>query len=189
MQNDIVHIGSFTISQGVLNVIGPLAGTVVGGLITYFVTRAIECQKWKQAKQERLSEICRQGMAQALEWLDPIELSISEASMRVSSILHGSIEYEEVFKTWPNLISQLAKMDIPARVRVLLPEDLYPRGHQIFRELEELRSKAVAAAQEMEQMKRPSPALRECFDQLRNLDTLLNDLRLKLIADYKSTFV
>jgi len=189
MPNDLVHIGSFTISQGVLNVIGPLAGTVVGGLITYFVTRAIEYQKWKQAKQERLSEVRRQGMAQALEWLDPIELAISGASMRVSSVLHGSIEHEEVFETWPNLISQLAKMDIPVKVRVLLPEDIYPRSQQIFLELEELRAKAVEAAQEMKLKKRPSPALRECFDRLKKLDALLNDLRVKLIEEYKSTFV
>lgn len=189
MPNDLVHIGSFTISQGVLNLIGPLAGTIVGGLITYFVTRAIESQKWKQEKQERLSEIRRQGIALALDWLDPIDLSISRVSSRVSSILHGAIEHEEIFETWPNLISQLAKMDIPVKVRVLLPDDIYPRGQQIFRELEELRTKAVEAAQEMKIKKTPSPALADCIDRLKKLDALLNELRMMLIEEYKSTFL
>jgi hypothetical protein len=189
MPNDLVHIGSFTISQGVLNIIGPLAGTVVGGLITYFVTRAIESQKWKQEKQERLSEIRRQGMGLALDWLDPIELSISRASSQVSSILHGVIEHEEVFETWPNLISQLAKMDIPVKVRVLLPDDIYSRGQAILRELEELRTKAVAGVQEMKIKKTHSPALSDCFDQLKKLDALLDELRARLIEEYKSTFL
>ena len=189
MPNDLVHIGSFTISQGVINVIGPLAGTVVGGLITYFVTRSIENQKFKQAKQERLSEIRRQGIAQALEWLEPIDKSISDASMRISSILHDTIDQDELFATWPNLISQLAKMDIPIKLRVLLPEDIYPKGQDIIRELEGLRAKAVQASQEMKQKKLPSPALKECFDRLNKIEALFKEMELKIINEYKSTLI
>jgi hypothetical protein len=51
MTPDTVQFGPFVISKVVLDVLAPLVGTVIGGLLTFFSTRAVENRKWEQQKK------------------------------------------------------------------------------------------------------------------------------------------
>jgi hypothetical protein len=70
-----------------LDILGPLAGTLVGGLITYWVTRSVELQKWRREKQDRLAAAKREAIAKALGWLDPMDRSLTTVNLQVSSLL------------------------------------------------------------------------------------------------------
>lgn len=48
MPPDVVQIGPFIISKVVFYTAVPLISVVMGGLITYLTTRAIENKKWEQ---------------------------------------------------------------------------------------------------------------------------------------------
>ena len=88
MPPEFVQIGPIVISKVVLDVLAPLFGTVIGGFITYFTTRATENRKWKQQKEDQLPEQRREAIALSLEWITPIDLVLYRASTAVSGLLH-----------------------------------------------------------------------------------------------------
>jgi hypothetical protein len=187
MPDQMIQIGSFALSRPVFNALSPLMGTIIGGLITYLVTTSAERRRWKQQKKDALAQARREGVAIALEWIEPIERCVSAASMKVSSVLHRATDQEDLFKNWPDLLSDLTRLDVPARFRVLLPGDFYARGLSIVRGLDDLRLDAVRFQQEI-QIQTQAPAFQKCLDRLEELGDQVKVLRDRLTEEYEATF-
>lgn len=138
MDSDLVYIGSFAISKTLLDVLAPLLGTLIGGLITYLSLRGIESHKWKQEKADRYLEQIREAIAITLEWIHPINDALTTASLKVSGMRFLRVEKEKYLKDWPDLVNKLSKMDPPVRLQVFLPDYAYKRVLKIARLLDSL---------------------------------------------------
>lgn len=66
MQTDGTKIGPIELSR-IIDTLLPLIGVVIGGLITYLTTRALESRKWQQEKKDKLRERQREALALALD--------------------------------------------------------------------------------------------------------------------------
>lgn len=187
MPDQVIQIGSFSLSRPVFDALSPLLGTIVGGLITYLVTNSAERRRWKQQKKDAFAQARREGVAIALEWIEPVERCVSAASMKVSSVLHRTTDQENLFKNWPDLLSDLTRLDVPARFRVLLPGDFYIKAQSIVRGLDDLRLDAVRFHQEI-QIHTQASAFQKCLDRLEKLDDQVEILRDRLIEEYEATF-
>ncbi|GEM_PF-6001964 len=78
---DSVQIGSLVISRAVFDVLSPLIGVIIGGLVTYFTTRAVEDRKWKREIRYEKQKELREGIAVALEWINPLHNALTRASL------------------------------------------------------------------------------------------------------------
>jgi len=172
----------------VVDVLGPLAGVVVGGLVTYFVTRSIEIQRWRQQKHDRLAQAKRDAVAKALGWLDPMDRALSSVNLQVSALLQFNLEDEEFLMRFPNLVSELAKMDVPADLRLLLPANVYPDGIRILRGFDDVRTEAIGWGQRARVERKPMLGLQECGQKLDALHAQIDVLREKLTQAYLATF-
>jgi hypothetical protein len=143
MQSDTVQIGSLVISKSVFDAFIVLASVIVGGLVTYFTTRALENKRWAQQKADRLQDHRREALSLALDWIPPIEIALSRATSLASGYLQGHITEDHLYNHWPNLLSQLAKKDLPMRLNVLLPPSIQRRVNEIIRQLEQLQTFAL----------------------------------------------
>lgn len=116
--------------------LGPLAGVLLGALITYYASRSVQREKWRQDRREKLAEIERDALAQALEWIEPMR----NAHIRATGVCSGMIRGEgDPLTTWPDLLEDLTSMDMPARLRAVLPKGVYARGLDMIRSFEELK--------------------------------------------------
>jgi hypothetical protein len=172
----------------VLAALGSLLGVIVGGLVTYFVTTAAEKQRWRQEKADRLALDRRAAVSKALGWLDPMDLALSTASMSVTSLLQLNLEHQEFRTQYPHLVSDLAKMDVPPDLRLLLPASVYSDGHRILRAFEEIRTAAIRWGQEARMEKQPMLGLHECGPKIDALRTQIAALREKLEQAYLATY-
>lgn len=188
MESEMVRIGSFEVSRVVLDILYPLIGVIVGGVITYFITTAAERLKWHQAKQDRLLETKRESIAIALQWIDSMELAISKANMLLSTHLQGDMEQEEFMERWPYLVGELKVYDIPVKLRVLLPNELYERSNHIIRGLDEIRTDGVRYGQKAKLQKKPFLGLHECGVKLDMLSAEVKKLAEDLVRMYRKTF-
>lgn len=183
---DTVQIGSFIISKVIIDVFAPLLGTLIGGLITYFSTRAVENRKWEQQKRDRLQEQRREASAIALEWLDPIRNALTKASLISSASLYERRSAEELRKSWPDLLTALSRMDPPTKLQVLLPASTYERGLQIIHGLDELRTFTIfntPSKPEDWQVR-----LEQCTKHIATLQNILSSLEKDLLEEYQQTF-
>lgn len=172
----------------ILDVVGPLAGVVVGGIVTYFTTRSIDIQRWRQQKHDRLAQAKRKAIAKAVGWLDPMDRALSSVNLQVSALLQFELEDEEFLTCFPNLVSELAKMDPPADLRILLPADAYSDGIRILRGFDEVRTEAIRWGQRARMERKPMLGLHECGQKLDALGKQLDSLREKLKQAYLGTY-
>ena len=147
MSPDTVQIGSLVISKTLFDILVPLVsgliGTITGGFITYLTTRAIEGRKWQREKEEKLKEQKREAISVALEWIAPLDQSLTQASIASSAFQQGDIDQEKFLKDYPYVISSLTTLDPPARLRVMLPENSYAMSLEVIRGIDELKSLAL----------------------------------------------
>jgi len=175
--NEAMLIGAFA-----------LAGTIIGGIITYWVTRSSDNLKWEQEKKDRLKEYEREAFAKALEWIDPMYNAISRATTLAFSFANGTIDQEKLFKRWPPLLSQLTEYDIDPRYRFLLPDGTYLGGHVIIQELDNLLTKTVSFGQQV-RLQKTNPKEWENFsEQLSLINDKFEFYRDRMIESYKETF-
>jgi len=177
MSSETVQIGSFVISKTLVDVVFPLLGTVVGGLIASMTAMCLENRKWKREKQGRLREQERQALSYALAWLTPIEVAVIRATGTASALQRLVIDEEEFRREYPNLLSLLPN-DPPAHLQVLLPDNFYPRVCEIRRIVdEELHARALKPRNQQ-----------ECFKLAMRLYSEIDLLRKELHARYLKTF-
>lgn len=165
-----------------------LAGVLVGGLVTYLATRTIETQRWGQEKKNRLATAKREAIGRALAWLDPMDRALTSANLMVSSLLQFTLEYEEFYLRFPHLIADLAKMDLPADLRLLLPPRVYAEGHQIVRAFDEVHTQAILLGQRAKLEGKPMLGLKECGEKLDAIGRQIEGFREKLSQAYLATF-
>jgi hypothetical protein len=131
------------ISKAVFNVIAPLisglVGTLTGGLITFLVTNSIENRKWRRETEYKLKEEKREAFAVALEWIAPLQQSLTKASLVRSAYQFGRIDQERFLERYPDVIPSLTKLDPPARFRAVLAKDAYALSFEIIYGLDRLK--------------------------------------------------
>ncbi len=192
MPPDVVQIGPFIISKVVFDVLVPLLsalfGTLIGGLVTYLAARAIENQKWQQQKENKLKEDSREALAIMLEWLDPIGLSLQKASRLVFKFQWTNDDHDLLSDKWPNLLNELAARDVPIRLQVLIPPELYERAFKIHQGLEELKDYALFSPQP-ESQQETMQNIKKSLEQVENLQQILSKFRADLIEAHNKTYL
>jgi hypothetical protein len=165
-----------------------LLSIIVGQVTTYFIMRNIERQKWQQEKKEKLLEIKRDAIAAALEWIEPMRNAQIRAESLVIAAIHGDFDHEKFLKKFPYLIGELVKKEIPAKLRAVLPDTIYPSGHRIVREFEETRVLGVKYGEEATIMKKPLAGFQECSKKLDTINQKIEALETELRNEFQKTF-
>jgi hypothetical protein len=162
-------------SEGLISTLvamgGTLLGAVVGGFITFLAMRSVERQRWQQERWEKLSSLKREGLAAALEWIEPMR----NAEIRASSLLMAAL-------------GELVKRELSAGQRAVLPDTVYERVHRIVRELDEVRILGVKYGQEARIKGRPLAGFQECSDKLDAIGKQIKDLEMELGGAFRRTF-
>ena len=190
MPSEPIQIGPFIISKAALDMIIPLISVVIGGLITYLTTHAMENRKWQHQRRDKMQEQRREAISRVLDdWIDPIHSALTEASLLASGYIRKTISEDVFRKKWPDLLSELAKRDLPRTLIVLLPTDAYELSHQITSKLEELwsfilLSEPVGKTTVEDYWQRLDSVARH----IENLQGMLDTLNKELIEEYKKTF-
>ncbi|MHB0935410.1 MAG: hypothetical protein ACYC6A_03380 [Armatimonadota bacterium] len=171
-----------------LTISGTLVGVVVGGFITTLSARSIERLKWQHERLEKLASLKREALAAALEWISPMRNAEIRASSLVLGAIHGDIDYEQFLNEFPYLVGDLVNKDLSAYLSVLLPEDIYIRGHNIVRSFEKLRFLGVKNSQEVRRMGTPMIGFEECNNALQELKEQIDSLEMDMQRMYRETF-
>ena len=165
-----------------------LLSLIVGQVTTYFIMRNIERQKWQQEKKEKLLEIKRDALAAALEWIEPMRNAEIRASSMVMAAIHGDFDHEKFLEEFPYLLAELIKKEIPAKQRAVLPDRVYPSGHRIIRELDEVRFLGVKYGQEATIKGKPLAGFQECSDKLDMINRMIEELETDLRNEFQQTY-
>ena len=171
------------ITPSIVSIAGTLLGVVAGGLLSIITER----QKWRHDRQEKLAALRRDGLAAALEWIEPMRNANSRASSLVMAAIQGEIDDERFYKDFPNLIGVLAKQDLQANQRAVLPEDVYPRGLRIVKELDELYTLGVRYGQISRVKRKPMAGFQECSAKLEAVGKHISQLEADLRKSYIET--
>lgn len=170
------------------NILGPLFGVLVGGVVTYIATTGAERERWRQQKKDKLAEASREGIVKALAWLDPMDRALSSANLKVSGLLRLDMDQDAFLATFPRLVSELSKLDVPPDLRLLLPSDTYSDGNRIVKLFDAIMADAIEWGQEAKLQNRPFLGLQECGQKLDALQSQIEALHAKLTTAYKATF-
>lgn len=175
-------------SKVVFDATVPLVSVVIGGLITYLTTRAMEEKKWKQQKKDKLQEQRLEAIAGALEWIPLIETSVSNASLLCFAYLQKHIGNDEFQREWPKLLSQLAEADLPMRQRLLLPAETHKRVMKIVHQLREFKD-SVMLAQSQPALRPTEERIESVRRQLTELTKLSTEVTRELEDQYQTAFL
>lgn len=162
----------------------PLIGVFIGGIITYFSTRAADKRIWKQEREARLSDRKREALEQAFSWLTPFDIAIRKAKgcMRLHNKNH--IDNGELIDRWPKVLDSLN--DVPEHLKAFLPENAYKIGLEIVDKLEELKILGLAIDKNDSKfdIKKLIVDQEQLFIEMKDD---LSALRQELEREYKST--
>jgi hypothetical protein len=179
-------------SEGLISTLvamgGTLLGAVVGGFITFLAMRSVERQRWQQERWEKLSSLKREGLAAALEWIEPMRNAEIRASSLLMAAIRGEIDDEHFLNNFPHLLGELVKRELSAGQRAVLPDTVYERVHRIVRELDEVRILGVKYGQEARIKGRPLAGFQECSDKLDAIGKQIKDLEMELGGAFRRTF-
>jgi hypothetical protein len=185
---ELVRIGPIVISTVAFNALVALFATLIGGLLTYLATALAEHRRWKREKRDRFSAEQREAIALALEWTDPLESAVIWASALAGAALRGNHDQDAVHEQWPQVITDLKARDLPARLRVFLPDTVFQGALGIAREIDRLRFQAVACSQALAAGQRPVPGYEEAFNTIGRLEESLSAFKTELAALYRKSF-
>lgn len=177
-----------------------LLGIVLSSVLGFLVGTVIERQKWRNQRREKLDEAKRQAIVAAMAWVDPIEALLIQAESKVFSLLQGRIDEHDFLVSFPDVLTQLASMDLSPEQRTLLPKDIYYSGHKIHRGLESIKVDALHAASRMRlenesgellnhsQTVAWANDLQHAANQLSSLRTEAATFRNRLSDEYRKTY-
>ena len=112
----------------------------------------------------------------------------THASALVMSAIRGEVEHEDFLNTFPYLLGELAKKDLPASQRAVLPDNIYARGHHIIHELDDLRYLGVKYGQDARIMGKPMAGFQECSVKLNTIGKQIAELETDLREAFSRTF-
>ena len=190
MDPDFVQIGSLTVSKVVFDSFIIILSVVIGGLITYLTTRAVETQKWKQQKKDRQQDLYREALALALDWIAPIDSALVRIQSLTGALISNRISGGEFQQRWPDLLNELSRLDraMPARLKVLLPENFYD-GQHIVNDIDDLYYYLLYNQPESQKSQDAYAALfKHATDQILDIKKSSEDYKNMLIDEYKSTY-
>jgi hypothetical protein len=165
-----------------------LLGVIVGGLISFFTARGIEHQRRRRERQEQLTVLRRDALAAVLEWIEPMRNAENRASMMVMAAIRGEFDHDKFLVEFPYLLWELVKKDLPANQRAVLPDNVYSRGHQIVRELDDLRYLGVKYGSEAVVMGKLMAGFQECSDKLNAIGKQISELETDVRKEFRKTF-
>jgi hypothetical protein len=172
-----------------ITAIGILFAAIIGGFISIFGSSYVERRKWQRERQKELLDLRRKALTAALEWIEPMRKAEIQASSLLMAAIHGDIDYERFLSEFPNLLSELAKKDLSAELRAVLPDGIYARGLHIVRGLEEARSLGVKYGQEVRNKGKPLAGFQECSAKLDFIEQQINTLEIHLKEEFSRTFM
>jgi hypothetical protein len=171
-----------------LTMAGPLLGALVGGLIASLTAWSVERQRWRHERQEKLLGLRREALTAALEWIEPMRNAETRASFLVMAAIRGDFDHDQFLKEFPYLLGELVKKDLPANQRAVLPDNIYERGHQIVRDMEQLSYLGVQFGQKATVMGKPMAGFRECSNKLETIRQQITELETDLRKAFRQTF-
>lgn len=190
MCEDCIKIGSIIISKQALDALMILASVVIGGFVTYLTTRTLEFQKWKIQKKDKEQEELREALAIALEWITPMQNSLIYAESLLTQFLKDQISIQEFSAKWPNLLSELMKKEIPARLKVHLPSKIQVQANSIAIKVGALGGKALLSEPigQKESREKRKKKLEYFLQEVAYLQEITNEFQIDLAKEYKNTF-
>ncbi len=135
-----------------------LVGVVVGGFIAAGTAFLLEELRRRHQRRDKRDDIKREALRRALAWIDPMEKTLTAAEVEIYALLHNRNDEQEFRQRFPNLISELAELDLSLDQRLVLDDDPYPFGNGIRQSVEDLKQMAIDRA-EKTKYPLPSPAL------------------------------
>jgi hypothetical protein len=66
-------------------------------------TLAIERQRSRRERAERLAALKREALSAALEWIEPMRNAHTGASSIALAVVRGDLDEDHVRQRWPNL--------------------------------------------------------------------------------------
>jgi hypothetical protein len=173
-----VQVGALTVSKSIVDALFPLLGVIIGGLVTYYTTRSLESRKWKLEKDQKIKEQKREALALALEWVSPLRNEVIRASGVSIAYQKGTITEEEYRKRQPTSTG-LPIVDPPAKLRVFLPADIYPKLLDIVRSFDDLYYDGFCQRE---------GGLVEVLGKNTELKRKLDEMEDRLVSEYRATF-
>ena len=188
MPPETVQIGSFVVSRLILDLTIPLLSVIVGGLITYFTTRALEYHRLKIEQKVEFINRKREALGQALRWADIVDKDVTWATLVANNFLRGMIDEKRFRERWPDVLSELAEKDIPPYLGVLLPEEAYHIGQQIVRQLGDLYLLSLRASAGKSDSEEWKQHYEEFLHLSASLHNQVKEYRDLLKSEYLKTF-
>lgn len=170
-----------------------LVGVVIGGVISALTTYLLDRRRWRRSRQDKKDEVRRQAIESAFAWLDPMYSALMNAEVRAYKLLNPGGDDEEFRDTYPDLIHTLAKLDLPAHHRLLLPPGTYASGKSINREFDEFKYGALDLWEKVHYPQH-SPAMNEidareqCSNRIAGIRKQVDTLRESLERAYQQTY-
>ena len=171
-----------------LTMAGPLLGALVGGLISSLTIYGVERQRWRRERQEKLASLKREALAAALEWIQPMRNAEIHAHGLVMSAIRGEVEPGDFLNTFPYLLGELVKKDLPASQRAVLPDNIFARGHHIIHELDDLRYLGVKYGEDARVMGKLMAGFEECSVKLNTIGKEIAGLETDMREAFRRTF-
>ncbi len=172
-----------------------LLGVIVGGIITYLTTRTIEDQKWKQQKKDKYLQDRREALGLVLDWIDPIDRAVNRAIVLSSPYRE---DRGEIRQRWPNLLEEIAKLDLRPHFRVLVPKDLYIGANPIINKLDEIYTLSIQLQEERTLINSEPQEnhwkdewkndIKKLEDELGNVRALTDAYKQRLEEEFKATY-
>jgi len=169
-----------------------LVGVVIGGFIAAGTAFLLEELRRRHQRRDKRDDIRREALRRALAWIDPMEKALTAAEVEIYALLHGTINEQKFRQRYPNLISELAELDLSLDQRLVLDEDPYPFGNGIRQAVEDLKQLAIDRL-EKTRYPQPSPTLSivdasyECSLTIEGIRQRIDELRQQLSKEYRAT--
>ena len=167
--------------------LGPLLGVIVGASLSGLITKSLDDARFKRERLQKRSELERDAIAAALEWISPMRDAQITASSRANAAGRGDFDHEAYLEGFPYLLGELKKLELSGAQRALLPDDAYPRGIAIVRALDDLKLLGIQLGQKAA-MGDVGSAVGAVIGKSIEIDELIRSLEDDLRAAYAATF-
>jgi hypothetical protein len=123
-------------SKPLADILFPLIGTIIVGLIAYFSTTAIETRKWKRERETKYRQQSRQALIRVLDWIAPVDDAFTNATVTVMMFKQGEMTGEDFHRSIVKVFPKPGDLHrLPEHYQALLDKDIYEEGYSVFLDL------------------------------------------------------